>query len=319
LDGKVFKEIEDAPKLPQHPNCRCLLVPLVKGMEEDDEDDTRASEDGPVPAKMTFTDWLKTQPDEFARDILGPVRFSMYKDGTDLSGFVAGNRILTLKQLEAADGLPDGLQIKEQTKLGVLRSLNDEVRLAADFEPNNDVARDIIPEEILVKLRDLHKYDKGDGIEHFSLMDKYGSILDVQEGKYAGVINMPEKTETILKNSKKGALVMAHTHSSSLSFSGHDLFELARFESLDSSRIIGYNGMTYYMRIGDGIRPAAFTEKDKKDFMKIYDDYLSDNLFKYLDRKDITIDVRAYYTVSDTAKDIMKHYTWEYREGKNGR
>jgi hypothetical protein len=56
---------------------------------------------------MTFTDWLKTQPDEFARDILGPVRFSMYKDGTDLSGFVAGNRILTLKQLEAADGLPE--------------------------------------------------------------------------------------------------------------------------------------------------------------------------------------------------------------------
>jgi SPP1 gp7 family putative phage head morphogenesis protein len=107
LDGKVFKEIEDAPKLPKHPNCRCLLVPLVKGMEEDDEDDTRASEDGPVPAKMTFTDWLKTQPDEFARDILGPVRFSMYKDGTDLSGFVAGNRILTLKQLEAADGLPE--------------------------------------------------------------------------------------------------------------------------------------------------------------------------------------------------------------------
>jgi hypothetical protein len=74
-------------------------------MEEDDEDDTRASEDGPVPAKMTFTDWLKTQPDEFARDILGPVRFSMYKDGTDLSGFVAGGKMLTLKQLEAADGL----------------------------------------------------------------------------------------------------------------------------------------------------------------------------------------------------------------------
>jgi hypothetical protein len=76
-------------------------------MEEDDEDDTRASEDGPVPAKMTFTDWLKTQPDEFARDILGPVRFSMYKDGMELSGFVAGGKMLTLKQLEAADGLPE--------------------------------------------------------------------------------------------------------------------------------------------------------------------------------------------------------------------
>jgi SPP1 gp7 family putative phage head morphogenesis protein len=105
LDGKVFKEIEEAPKLPRHHNCRCLLVPIVKGMEEKDEDDTRASVDGPVSANMSYQDWLKTQLDEVVRDILGPARFEMYKRGEEISGFVADGRTLTLKQLKETEGL----------------------------------------------------------------------------------------------------------------------------------------------------------------------------------------------------------------------
>jgi SPP1 gp7 family putative phage head morphogenesis protein len=313
LDGKVFETLEELQeeKLlpPLHMNCRCLMLPEIKGMEGFDDDDERASVDGPVPANMTFNEWLKGQPETVQMDVLGPSRFAEYRKTENIEQFVVDGRVLSLEEL----------QIKEQTKLGVLRSLYDEVRLSADFKPNNDVARDVIPEEILLEMKRLHKYDKGDGIEHFALMDKNGSLLGVQDGKDIGVINMSDETVSILKNSQKGAVIMAHTHSSSLSFSGHDLFELARFESLDSSRIIGYNGITYYMSIGDGIRPSAITKKDKKDFMKIYDDYLVDNLLKHFGRKDITIDVKAYYIASDTAKDIMKKYEWVYMEGKNGR
>jgi SPP1 gp7 family putative phage head morphogenesis protein len=107
LDGKIFKEIEDAPALPQHLACRCLLVPVVKGMEDHDEDDTRASMDGPVSANISYSDWLKTQPDEIVRDILGPARFEMFKRGAEVSQFVADGRTLTLSQLRKLEGVPE--------------------------------------------------------------------------------------------------------------------------------------------------------------------------------------------------------------------
>jgi hypothetical protein len=112
---------------------------------------------------------------------------------------------------------------------------------------------------------------------------------------------------------------MVHTHSTSLSFSGEDLFELARFESLESSRIYGYNGMTYFMSIGDGIRPNARSSKDKQEFMKTYKDIFVKNLFHYFGQKDIEISKQSYLIASDTAKEMANKYGWIYREGKDGR
>ena len=65
LDGKIFEGSEPPkkPPLPQHPNCRCLWLPEIKGMEGFDDDDTRASMDGQVPVNMNYEEWLKTQPD----------------------------------------------------------------------------------------------------------------------------------------------------------------------------------------------------------------------------------------------------------------
>jgi len=105
LDGKFFEgsEVPTKPEMPQHPRCRCMWIPVVKGMEEIDPDDTRASADGPVSANMTYSDWLKTQPESVQRDILGPARFEMYKNGEPISGFVADGRVMTLKQLREAD------------------------------------------------------------------------------------------------------------------------------------------------------------------------------------------------------------------------
>jgi hypothetical protein len=86
-------------------NCRCLYLPIIKGMEDFDEDDERASVDGPVSANMTYEDWLKTQPDDVVRDILGPTRFEMYKNGVEISSFVADGRTLTLEQLMEVEGI----------------------------------------------------------------------------------------------------------------------------------------------------------------------------------------------------------------------
>ena len=108
LDGKVF-EGEDPPEepaLPQHPNCRCLWLPEIKGMEGFDDDDERASVDGPVSANMTYEDWLKTQSDDVQRDILGPTRYSLYKSGMPVTSFTTvDGGTLTLEELAKKEGI----------------------------------------------------------------------------------------------------------------------------------------------------------------------------------------------------------------------
>ena len=42
---------------------------------------TRSAEDGPVDAKTTYYEWLKTQDAEFQNDALGPVRAKLLRDG----------------------------------------------------------------------------------------------------------------------------------------------------------------------------------------------------------------------------------------------
>jgi hypothetical protein len=59
------------------------MVPVVKGMEEKDPDDTRASEDGPVPANWTYETWFKKQPVFIQKEILGKY-YQKYKEGVPL-------------------------------------------------------------------------------------------------------------------------------------------------------------------------------------------------------------------------------------------
>jgi hypothetical protein len=68
-------------------------------MEEPLEGDERASVDGPVDAKTTFSDWIKTQPENVQKDVLGTTRYNLYKKGMPLSSFVTDGRTLTLSQL----------------------------------------------------------------------------------------------------------------------------------------------------------------------------------------------------------------------------
>jgi len=82
LDGKIFDSSE-LPNVCMNETCRCLMVPVVKGMEEFDKDDTRATEDGPVPANMTYSQWLKKQPAKIKREILGDY-YDKYRQGTTL-------------------------------------------------------------------------------------------------------------------------------------------------------------------------------------------------------------------------------------------
>lgn len=96
LDGKLFEKIEDAPVIPQHRGCRCMLIPYfnIKG-------DTRASSDGYVKDKITYEDWLDKQDEATQREVLGTTRYKLYKQNkADVSTFVDDGGVKTLEQLK---------------------------------------------------------------------------------------------------------------------------------------------------------------------------------------------------------------------------
>jgi hypothetical protein len=105
MDQTVFKTLEEMPHLPQHRGCRCVAIPEVKGLEGFDDDDERASMDGPVPASTSYADWLAKQDPEVQRDILGPTRYSLYKEGMPITSFVSNGEKLNLHQLVEKEGL----------------------------------------------------------------------------------------------------------------------------------------------------------------------------------------------------------------------
>jgi hypothetical protein len=104
-DLKHYPNLEDAPTLPAHIGCRGLYLPHVKGMPEYLDGDERASVDGPVPAKMSYSDWLAQQDPAVQKEILGPARYAAYKNGMPVSSFVSDGRTLSLRQLMEKEGL----------------------------------------------------------------------------------------------------------------------------------------------------------------------------------------------------------------------
>jgi SPP1 gp7 family putative phage head morphogenesis protein len=84
---------------PLHFNCRCALVPLTRfsGLG----DPQRASTDGPVSAKINFSDWLETKGVAFQTEVLGAGRTELFRAGKlTLQDLIGGNqKPLTLAAL----------------------------------------------------------------------------------------------------------------------------------------------------------------------------------------------------------------------------
>lgn len=68
---------------PMHDGCRCILSPILKNtLGLDFGPDTRASSQGPITGDTSFDAFLKRQPPEFARDLLGKECAALFHRGT---------------------------------------------------------------------------------------------------------------------------------------------------------------------------------------------------------------------------------------------
>ena len=106
LDGKILG-FDEPPQTPRHWNCRSLRVPALDDrFQKEGLEGTRASMDGPVSAKRTYSGWLKDQPKEFRVQVLGKERAALFDAGKiSLDDFVDANgNPVSLKQLRVLDG-----------------------------------------------------------------------------------------------------------------------------------------------------------------------------------------------------------------------
>ena len=103
--------VGEGPIPPRHFRCRSFSIPLLKTWKElginidEIPPSTRASVGGQVPADMSYSDWLKTQPQHVQDDMLGKARGQLFRDGgltvdkfTDSTG-----NIYSLEELKAKE------------------------------------------------------------------------------------------------------------------------------------------------------------------------------------------------------------------------
>lgn len=97
LDNKIFDrlpgmegegmEMPDEP--PLHHHCRCIIVPVLQGMEND-----------PSQTQVNYKDWFDGQDEDTQLDILGPARYKEYLNGKEVTSFARNGIVKTLKELK---------------------------------------------------------------------------------------------------------------------------------------------------------------------------------------------------------------------------
>lgn len=85
-----------------HWGCRSTQTAILKSWKDVNgiPKGTRASMDGQVPETMNYEDWLKTKPEEFQKEVLGPAKYKLWSEGK-----------LSLRNLINEDARP--LRVKE--------------------------------------------------------------------------------------------------------------------------------------------------------------------------------------------------------------
>jgi len=289
LDHKVFEKEE--PATPQHNRCRCQWLPEIKGMEGFDDDDERASVDGPVSANTTYEDWLAKQPEDVQRDILGATRFELYKQGMTITSFVADGQKLNLQELAEKEGI----------ELPINKGWSDTTNNANII--NEAQVNNLAMYQELNRLRVLGKET---GNERLSIMNYDGESLGSwQGGKDA--VTITRAIENKLLKADDNTLTILHNHPKSSSFSIEDLDIMSSYKSIRDMRVIGHNGRVFTMNIGTGQRPTLRELEDFKDFIyntartNVGNSHMPNSIF-----------YGNYY--SERNRLIAEHFGWSYKE-----
>lgn len=136
---------------PWHHNCRTVLIPIFKASDKlklkKIPEGKQASMDGQVAGDMSYEDWLKTKPESFQQEVLGPGKFDLWKSGklklsdlTDQTG-----RPLTLKELhEKANRLTEAPKPSTHTKIDASISGGNSSRKVPEYIQKNRTSEQML-------------------------------------------------------------------------------------------------------------------------------------------------------------------------------
>jgi len=104
LDGTTYGPTDQKEDLPLHWCCRCCYIPLVGGEGANTDDRPAVTDERVERFDGTYNEWMQSQLESdpgFVKDVLGPGRFDLFKDGKiSLSNMVTNGEITTLADLK---------------------------------------------------------------------------------------------------------------------------------------------------------------------------------------------------------------------------
>lgn len=111
LDGEVFP-INEGPRPPIHMQCRSTTIPILTGWKELGLDpsrlseSTRASMTGQEPSRLTYSKWLRQQPETVQNDVLGKGRAELFRGGMPIDRMTNEHlRPLSLLAIRRREGI----------------------------------------------------------------------------------------------------------------------------------------------------------------------------------------------------------------------
>ena len=122
-DSQRAEKRDELPDVPQHPQCRCVLRPHIRGVERPERPVIREAEshtvhhrDGTTSTRwrptrvtherMTYNQFFRSQPADWQRRVLGPRRFELWRSGdVRLGEFARADHVLTLDELKRSLGV----------------------------------------------------------------------------------------------------------------------------------------------------------------------------------------------------------------------
>jgi hypothetical protein len=166
---------------------------------------------------------------------------------------------------------------------------------------------------INAKLSELRKWGKETKREQASLMAQDGKVLGSLKGK-SGEVSFTSAFITKMDNQPKNSAILMHNHPSSTSFSKADFNVMCSHTSIKEMRVVGSNGKTYYMAVGNGERPSC-DELDR--YEKEIQTDIQQAIVNKMARREYTKGTTRWSAyLSERNKLFAEKYGWDYQEGK---
>lgn len=227
-DGNYYEIDAAKPAIPAHYRCRSRYVPVLKsfrelGLDADEfTPSTRASMDGQVPNKLTYSDWLGGQSVDRQNKVLGIEKAKLFRDGG-----------LTLDKFVSSSGSVFTL---------------DELR-QSNAEAFNKIQ--ILPSKY-IRNQSLNEYEKSIEAKFYNQIDKNTSKLIKNYELINGNVIDPDKVKELNSEYRKDRSLVAAVHEPSSYLSKQMLTK-----KLNDKRIAGDLEPTIFTAGGSGSGKSA--------------------------------------------------------------